>query len=353
MRWCTEGGADGLGDELDVVLEEPRPHLFALPITRASELRIVSFLAGATQVEQGRIVAECVVRLATGREIWLPIRAGVDTAEWAWDRADVRPVVRHEKAQVYASFPAREGFLGHQYSSVLRLPGRFFVSALRFRAWPGAPPLWLLRAGLRDREAGRSIGVGIASAYGSDEVRLAQAVHTPLVSLFEVRRGIGPAWVVASLRRVSDEARVLDVLRSPTRLGVDARHEAVATEADAAGLELPAGSRSSAADVVRSGGAPDRRPGGRPGAARRRRRLRPRLDRDGRRAPGANRPRQRRPDGGGARRGPPPGRAPTPRSRPRGRRRARALSTRRARHGRRPRAARAAAPGLTVLDRTC
>jgi hypothetical protein len=250
----TEGRADGLGDELDVVLEAPRPHVFELPITRASELRIVSFLAGATQVEQGRVVAECVVRLATGRELVLPIRAGIDTAEWAWDRADVRPQVKHGKAQIYASFPAREGFLGHQYSSVLSLQGRFFVSSLRFRVLPGAPPLWLLRAGLRDGETGRATGVGVASAYGSDEVRLAQAVHTPLVSLFEVRRGIGPAWVVASLRRVSDEARALDILRSPTRLGVDARQEAVATQADAAGIELPAGSRSSMADVVRTGG---------------------------------------------------------------------------------------------------
>lgn len=250
----TDRGAPGLGDELDVVLEGPRPHLFVLPLTRASELRIVSFLASATEVEQGTIVAECVVQLATGREIWLPIRAGVDTAEWAWDRADVRPVVKHRKAKIHSSFPVREGFLGHQYSSVLGLPGRFFVSGLRFRVLPGAPPLWLLRAGLRDRVTGRSTGVGIASAYGSDEVRLGQAAHTPLVSLFEVRRGVGPAWVVAALRRVSDEARVLDILRSPTRLGVDARHEAVATETDAAGLELPAHSRSSMADVVRSGG---------------------------------------------------------------------------------------------------
>jgi len=250
----ASGGGDGLGDELDVVLEGPRPHAFELPIVRASELRIVSFLTGATEVEQGRVVAECVVLLATGREIRLPIRAGVDTAEWAFDRADVRARVKHEKPQVYASFPVREGFLGHQYSSTLPLQGRFFVSALRFRLLPGSPPLWLLRAGLSDREAGRSTGVGLASAYGSDVVRLAQAVHTPLVSLFEVRRGIGPAWVVASLRKLSDEARVLDVLRSPTRLGIDARQEAVATQAAAAGIEMPAGSRSSLADVVGSDG---------------------------------------------------------------------------------------------------
>ena len=147
--------ADGLGEALDVVVEPPRPHLFPLPITRATEVRVVTFLAGAVAAEQGQVVAECVVRLASGREIWHPIRAGVETAEWAWERPDVRAAVRHGKAAVHASFRAREGFPGHQYLGVLRLPGRFAVASLRFRAWPGAPPLWLLRAGLRDAETGR------------------------------------------------------------------------------------------------------------------------------------------------------------------------------------------------------
>ncbi len=248
----TTGDPEGLGDELDVVIDERRPHLFPLPFTPASEVRIVSYLAGATQAEQRRIVAECVVRLASGRELSLPIRAGVDTAEWAWERPDVRASVKHSLAEVYASFPTRDGFTGHQYRGVLRLPGRFLVAALRFRGTPGAPSFWLLRAGLYDAGSGRSVGVGIASAHVSDELRLAQAAFTPLVSLFEVRRGIAPAWVVSSLRRLPDEPRLLDVLRAPTRLGVDPRREALVSEAEAAGLELPPGSRSSAADLARS-----------------------------------------------------------------------------------------------------
>ena len=245
---------DGLGDRLDVVLDPPRPHLFPLPITRATEVRVTSFLAGAVNVKQGEIVAECVARTASGREIWLPVRAGIDTAEWAWERPDVRGAVRHERARIHASFPAREGFLGHEYLAVLRLPGRFALTALRFRAWPGAPPLWLLRAGLKDAETGRAAGVAVASAFVSDEVRLAEAASTPLVSLFEVRRGIGPAWVVDSLRTVPDDERLRDLLRSPTRLGIDARREAIATAADAVGVALPAGSRSSPAVVARATG---------------------------------------------------------------------------------------------------
>ncbi len=250
----VSGDADGLGEPLDVVLEEPRPHLFALPITRATEVRVLTFLAGATDVKDGAIVAECVARLASGREIWHPIRAGIETAEWAWDRPDVRGKVRHARPAVHASFTTPQGVSGNQYLAVLRLPGRFAIRSLRFRAWPGAPRLRLVRAGLYDAVAPRATGLSTAAAFVSDEVRLAEAAGTPLVSLFEVRRGIGPAWVVESLRRLPDAARVLEVLRAPTRLGVDTRREALAAEADVRGIVLPAGSRSQPADVARAAG---------------------------------------------------------------------------------------------------
>jgi len=251
---AVPGDVDGLGEPLDVVLEPPRPHLFALPITRATEVRMLSFLSGAVEVETGAIVAECVVRLASGREIWLPIRAGADTAEWAWDRPDLKGLVRHARPRVHASFTTGQGVRGNQYLAVLRLPGRFAVRSLRFRALPGAPPLRLVRAGLYDAEASRALGLSTAAAFVSDEVRLAEAAGTPLVSLFEVRRGIGPAWVVESLRRLPDAERVLDVLRAPTRLGVDTRREAIAAEADVRDVELPPGSRSQPADVARAVG---------------------------------------------------------------------------------------------------
>jgi len=197
-------------------------------------------------------VAECVARLATGREIWLPIRAGVDTAEWAIDRTDVRDLARHRRARVLTSFATGDAFAGHQYLGVLRLPGRFTVVALRFRALPGSPPLWLLRAGLRDAATGRARGVSRTSGYLSDEVRLFEAADTPLVTLFQVRRGIGPARVVERLRRVPGEPELAESLRAPTRLGVDSLREALALEGEVAGVSLPPGSRPSTAVVAQS-----------------------------------------------------------------------------------------------------
>jgi len=251
---AVPGDAHGLGEPLDVLVEPPRPALFALPITRATEVRFASYLANAVDVEDGRVVALCTARLASGREVVLPVRAGLDTAEWAWDRDDLRGRVRHARPAVYAHFTTGQGVRGNQYLGVLKLGARYAVRSLRVSAPPGAPPLRVVRAGLYAAETARAAGVSTASAFVSDEVRLAEAAGTPLVSLFEVRRGIGEAWVVDSLRRLPDAARVLDVLRAPTRLGVDARREALAAQADVAGIELPPGSRSLAADVARAEG---------------------------------------------------------------------------------------------------
>ena len=251
---AVPGDADGLGEPLDVVVEPARPAYFALPITRATELRFSSFLSGAVEIEDGRVVAECAVRLASGREILLPLRAGRETAEWAWDRPDVSGRVRHARPQVIATFTTGLGVTGNQYLARLPLGARYAVRSLRFRALPGAPPLRLVKAGLVDADGARAVGVSTASAYVSDEVRLAEVAGTPLVGLFEVRRGIGPAWVVESLRRLADAPRVLETLRAPTRFGVDTRREALAAEADVRGVALPAGSRSQPADVAQSAG---------------------------------------------------------------------------------------------------
>src|SRR5262249_26622815 len=108
----------GLGDELDLTLEAVRPRFFALPIMRATEIRLLTRLSDAVEAEQGPPVAWLVLRLVSGREIALPVRAGVDTAEWAYDRADVTPRVRHQKATVARSIPA-DGFMGYRYLAVL------------------------------------------------------------------------------------------------------------------------------------------------------------------------------------------------------------------------------------------
>ena len=243
----------GLGDELDLVLEPVRPRFFPLPIMRATEVRLLSRLADAVEVEQGTPVAWLVVRLVSGREVALPVRAGIETAEWAYDRADVVDRVRHDRPTVARSAPA-DGFLGHRYLGVLKLPVRWTIDGLRLEAVDGRFRLSLYGLGVVDATTGRGAGLALPSAYLSDTVRLREEAATPRVRLFGVNRGLGRAWVVDSLRRLGDEATLLRYLREPTRRGVDTRREALVLSREVEGVELPAGSRSSRAEVARETG---------------------------------------------------------------------------------------------------
>jgi hypothetical protein len=246
----TAPDALGLGDELDLVLEPVRPRFFALPIMRATEVRLLSRLADAVEVEQGTPVAWIVLRLVSGREVALPVRAGIETAEWAYDRADVRGRVRHDRATVARSAPF-DGFLGHRYLGVVKLPVRWTIDGFRIEAVDGRFRLSLYGLGVVDATTGRGAGLALPSAYLSDTVRLREEAATPRVRLFGVNRGLGRAWVVDSLRRLGDEATLLRYLREPTRRGVDTRREALVLAREADGLELPAGSHSSRAEVAR------------------------------------------------------------------------------------------------------
>lgn len=240
----------GLGDPLDVTVEAGQPRSFPVPIVPATEIRLASSLADSVAVPQDEVVAWVEVRLASGRSLSLPLRAGVHTAEWAWDRPDVRPRVAHARAHVLESWVGLGGgFAGHRYGGIVALPGRYRVESLRFLRSEGPGRLQVHRLGLFDAGSRRITPVSLVSGYVSDASRFRETVSTPRVRLLELPGTLGRAWVVGGLRVLTDEASVLRALGAPAT--PPAREVALATEEDARGLTLPAGSRSSRAEVTR------------------------------------------------------------------------------------------------------
>jgi Bacterial membrane protein YfhO len=244
----------GLGDTLDVVLEPGRPRFFPVPMTPATELRLASMLAESVGLPQDTVVAEVRVRLASGRALPLEVRAGRDTAEWAYDRPDVRGRVAHARANILESWPGvGGGFEGHRYYGVLALPGRYFVDGVRLEParFPGR--LILSRLGLFDSATGKTVPVSLEAGYVSDTAHLSEVAATPSVRLFEVPGTLGMARVVERLRRRESDEAVLAALRSPGLGGLDRRREALAVETDVEGLEIDAGAESSRAEVITLG----------------------------------------------------------------------------------------------------
>jgi len=87
---------------------------------RYSGIIIDGFLENATEVEQGKVVGQVMIK---GKEdvsmLWL-IRAGIDTAEWSLDRPDMVGRVAHTHAAYSMSTRRSQGesnFLAHNYRS--------------------------------------------------------------------------------------------------------------------------------------------------------------------------------------------------------------------------------------------
>jgi len=87
----------------------------------ADNLTLVTALANSTGVPDGREVARIEVRCEDGKQWSTALRAGIETAEWAWEREDVRRIVRHDRAPIAESLDV-DGFKAHSYVARFELP---------------------------------------------------------------------------------------------------------------------------------------------------------------------------------------------------------------------------------------
>jgi hypothetical protein len=97
---------------------------------KISGVIVLSQLANADALETGVPVAEIIVEFDDGRRETHQLLAGRHTAEWAYDRQDVRNRVRHTRAPVAFSYLTgtwpEPPVPGHTYRGMLMFdtPGR-------------------------------------------------------------------------------------------------------------------------------------------------------------------------------------------------------------------------------------
>jgi len=86
-------------------------------------LAITSSLANAAEVADNQEVAEVTIKCGSSVTLKTALRAGRDTAEWAYDRADVRNIVKHHRAPIAESQPgdAANSFQAHAYLARIRV----------------------------------------------------------------------------------------------------------------------------------------------------------------------------------------------------------------------------------------
>ncbi len=139
---------------LDLHLSNGLPRVLLAGGAQADELVLVTVLSNAGQLRDNAQVARIKLRMQDGRRLEVELLAGRDTAEWAYDRADVKASIQHRRAPVIESWPD-EGFAGHRY--LTRLPfARGAVESLEIEYAQQTAQLVIYRAVLRDASSGNT-----------------------------------------------------------------------------------------------------------------------------------------------------------------------------------------------------
>ncbi len=108
QKWTEKDGVRFASTDTYFTMEPDSSVALTGSSAKVDTLSMVTALANSAGLPQDAAVANIIFHTADGRRIEREIKAGVDTAEWAHERADVKQIIRHSLPKVYASFPGDE-----------------------------------------------------------------------------------------------------------------------------------------------------------------------------------------------------------------------------------------------------
>ena len=174
----------------------------------ATEIAIVSALTNSTeQMTDGMPVVKIRLHTRGERVIELEMQAGRDTSEWAYDRADVGALVKHQRARIAESWDAG-GFPGHRYLARLQFE-RTAIERIEFEYAQATAQVVLLRISLRDAQTGYSYSLDGPSFPSTRWKRIANFGE---IDLYENLARMPRAWFAGRLRILPD-AEMLRVIK--------------------------------------------------------------------------------------------------------------------------------------------
>src|SRR5262249_16150372 len=157
----------------------------------ATELAMVTTLTNAAHFPDQAPVVGIKLHTTDGRVIERELQAGRDTAEWAYDRADVRAIVSHQRARAVESWP-EEGFEGHRYLARLRFE-RAGIARIQLDYLRPDGELILMRASLNDEVSNNSAAVDPSILPAPRWGRLASFGE---IDLYQNLKAMPRAWIV-------------------------------------------------------------------------------------------------------------------------------------------------------------
>lgn len=123
VQWSARDFAVEIGPGCNPSIPQSFKIDLAQPVP-ATSIALVGALACSVEIPDGHEVLRLTVTDDAGRSVTHPLRAGHHFSEWAFDCADVRPTMRHGRAQVFRTYAAERAGAqceAHDYVARLRL----------------------------------------------------------------------------------------------------------------------------------------------------------------------------------------------------------------------------------------
>ncbi len=174
----------------------------------ADSIAFVTTLANSAHLPDGAPVLKLRLHTSDGRVIERELQAGRDTSEWAWDRPDVRAIIKHKRARVVED-REEAGFKAHSYLSKLNFE-RARIERIEWIYAREDASLYMIRASLHDSTSGKSHQL---SSYAFPADRWEKLDTFDMVDVYRNRTALPRAWFVEKLIAVSSE-QALSTIRS-------------------------------------------------------------------------------------------------------------------------------------------
>ena len=200
---------------------------FRVPPVTSDHIALLTNLSFAENVPDNTVIGTLRVRATDGRTFEFPLRAGVDTADWAYDRPDIRSRIKHRRAEVATSHDvsdAQQKYKGHRYVTAVAMPERVVLESGELEVeplsvWPGSL-LTMFRMTLVDSTEGKSYPLGrrmISTSSGTsdrNEHGRWKFVASGLdENIYENTRALPRAWLASEVR-VLEEQAILQTIRT-------------------------------------------------------------------------------------------------------------------------------------------
>lgn len=209
---------------------------FEVPGVMTDRIALITNLSWAEAVSDGTTVAHLRLFAFDGREFDFNIRAGSETAEWAYDRPDIRARVRHKRPTIAMSYKVVDAageYDAHNYLALFSLPERVGINRgeIETEALPKSPDvlLGIFRISLVENASGATyaltrneIGIGATDQKTKSSARenVPQRTNhwqllapTPDVDIYENTNALPRVWLASDARALNEQT-TLEVIRS-------------------------------------------------------------------------------------------------------------------------------------------